>query len=198
MNIKNSIDAMYAWAIEVQEELEGEGLPKIIIKLLKKINSEGRSVEYRGAGIKKFERRLENSTVEIAVNDPIVSQDRYVLYRKPGQYSIAAIKSEYEPYEDLHRTFLKEVKELRKSISSVRGSATQIINMFERIEGKIPKSTFRTAQKYTASMVNSLKTVLNFSLFSKDWEKYCIKEEYIKDKFKTTRKALINEGIVPT
>ncbi len=58
MDIKESINAMKGWSIQLLKEIEGRGTPSRVIDLAKKINAEGRKVLYRGAGFKYYERKL--------------------------------------------------------------------------------------------------------------------------------------------
>lgn len=60
MNIENSLKAIEAWAIEGLEEIQGRGSPARVIKLMKDINSEVRKLEYRGSGLRGYQKEMDD------------------------------------------------------------------------------------------------------------------------------------------
>ncbi len=58
MDIDKSLDAMEGWALKVLEGITERVPPAKIIELCKNINAEGRKLEYRGNGIKHYEKKL--------------------------------------------------------------------------------------------------------------------------------------------
>ncbi len=62
MDIDKSLDAMEGWSYGVFAGLTGNKTdPAKIIELCKNINAEGRKLEYRGTGIKHYEKKLKEA-----------------------------------------------------------------------------------------------------------------------------------------
>jgi len=181
MNIKNSILAMEGWGIEALEEIQGEGSPVRIIKLLNNINSEGRKLEYRGSGLQRIKKTIEKADeLILGVEKTEAKNDRQV--------------SDYMSYIDVLSDYIRRSYEhIKDRISQSRAAAQQIIAMMEKVRKneKIRKQEYNKAVKFASSMVNSLQIAERKLIIKIPARSYTgLKGEHPIDKYTT---ALIRE-----
>ena len=143
---------MSGWTLEAFKELKGRGVPATVIKLCKNVNSEGRALEYRGAGIKYYEKTLKKAE-DLFKQYSTLKGPRIVeikggenpVYRKvsdwndkdlarlkvTGSYNTDRFLSELETYIKRGRDVIPRVK---KNIIVLRASAQTIVGIMEQVQ----------------------------------------------------------------
>lgn len=161
---------MEAWAIEALQELQGEGSPARIIKLCTDINSEGRKLEYRGSGLRIFEKNISKA---IKLVTKLQSQLTIVKTKNLSEEETYGLESYFGVTDTLKS--LKQKKALyydalKRHISETRAAAQQIMSLVEKVkvaEGRFRdtearrKEAFPLAIKYASSMIQSITFALN-------------------------------------
>ncbi len=163
MDVDKACQALSGWSLEVLQEIKGRGTPREIIALCKKINTEGRKLEYRGRGIKYYEKLVtEADTLVKAVERHLAeyAKAREEFKRKNGRdlywsenlgYDECSGVSKYKDSlyvnaplgkQDLIKAysnfispnFFKPVVEsIKKAITEERAASLLIVGLMERV-----------------------------------------------------------------
>ncbi len=200
MNFEDSINAIKGWSIELLKEIEGRGNPSRVIDLAKKINAEGRKVEFRGGGLKYYQRKFEEFSKIIPVLEKHLKKSdcnygNGVDYGTGfyGQFPVHShselsvvekkLSSDVNNYESRLRGLNYYLKRVEELLSKSRALAQLIVGSMDKVaelkkgEKDSDKLKSKTEALFKAAERNAA-LIVDFFNRTFDFEKYISINEY--------------------